>query len=189
MLKKLMFSAVLTMPMSTVFANFGEVRNIDDLRNLCQTLEAKEQVKLFDKGILCKGSHTVWKKKTVAGTLSNTSKVEAVTSYEKSAVPLATDGNLTTTQVESPMTCNVYEQFKVSAPQVPVHLNSCSDLTVEKVEELCRESINEHCDESIQAKTETHPALEGEENSPAEENTECTMEFVKSFNTCDLYAK
>ena len=188
MLRKLFVSVMLCLPFSMTLANYEEVKNIDDLRTLCESLDAKEQVKVFDKDILCKGTHTVWKKRTSTNSLPNKVKVEANTSYEKSESPYKTPRDVRYSVSETGISCNVYDKYKVTTPQVPVRVETCSDLNAQNIENLCREAINQRCEEALQAKTESSPALEADE-TPAEDATTCSMELVDSFDTCNLYKK
>ncbi|NRA46638.1 MAG: hypothetical protein HRU09_16950 [Oligoflexales bacterium] len=199
MLKKLLVSAVLTMPLSSAMAGQGEIQSIDQLRELCRNLESNEQVKFFDKGLLCKGSHTVWKKREDRAELPNQGSIFARTSYDKCDTPLTTPGEQALFESRyNAAECHIYDKYRVLAPQVPVFVNSCDELTAENVERLCRDAISDHCFDPCDASADQcgtgKGGVEGDEAQQQQQQQEqepgsgaCMMEKVGSFNSCDLY--
>ncbi|MFK7826315.1 MAG: hypothetical protein AB8G05_19365 [Oligoflexales bacterium] len=217
MLKKLLVSAVLTMPLSSAMAGQGEIQNIDQLRDLCRNLEANDQVKFFDKGLICKGSHTLWKKREGRSDLPNQGTICAKTSYDKCDTPLSTPGDQVTFESRyNTAACHIYDKYRVLAPQVPIFVNSCEELTVENVELLCSEAIADSCFDPIDSSTDQGGIGKGGiEQGPGEIDQgdqaqqqgpigqgpigqgpvqqqepmggACVMERVGTFNTCDLY--
>lgn len=186
MLKKLLVSAALTMPLSSVMADQGEIRNIDQLRELCQKLESSEQVKFFDKGLICKGSHTLWKKSDERSDFPNQGLMFAKTSYDKCDTPLTTPGDQAEFESRSSAgECHVYDKYRISAPQVPIFVNSCEDLTVENIETLCRGAISDQCFDPSEASTEGASSPEGEQSESFA--GACSMEKIGSLNTCEMY--
>ena len=198
MLKKLLVSAVLTMPLSSAMAGQGEIQNIDQLRDLCRNLESNEQVKFFDKGLLCKGSHTIWKKREDRAELPNQGTICAKTSYDKCDTPLSTPGEQSIFESRyNAAECHVYDKFRILAPQVPIFVNSCDELTAENVERLCRDAISDHCFDPCDSSTEQCGAGKGDADQadPMQQQQQqseptsgaCMMEKVGTFNSCDLY--
>lgn len=193
MLKKLLVSAALTMPLSSVMAEKGEIQNINQLRDLCRNLEANEQVKFFDKGLLCKGSNTIWKKRDERSDLPNQGTIFAKTGYDKSASPLSTPGDQMVFESRyNTAECHVYDKFRIVAPQVPVFVNSCDELTAENVERLCREAISDSCFDTCEAdeaaKKDDAEQTEGDQAEQTDQaGGACSMKKIGTFNSCDLY--
>ena len=190
MLKKLLFSAAIVMPLSAsaLAGNNGPVQtgqdgvgSIDDLRRLCQNLERNEQINLFNKGLICKGSFTTWQQRRGSEVLPNRGTLDAVTSYVKRDDPLSTPGvHLSFETERNGAQCNIYDKIRIHAPQTPVYVNSCEELTSANVESLCRDVIAQQC-------SGANDPFDTEQQDQRQQSGACTMEHVGSFNTCDLY--
>ena len=218
MLKKLLVSAVLTMPLSSALAGQGEIQSIDQLRELCFNLEANDQVKFFDKGLICKGTHTMWKKREDRVGLPNQGTICARTSYDKCDTPLSTPGDQAVFDSRAGSAeCHIYDKYRVLAPQVPIFVNSCEELTAENIERLCGEAISDHCFDPIDNTQNQQLPIPGNQQLPGKGGIEqvpegevpqqqqvpmpdqlpmpqqepvggaCVMERIGTFNTCDLY--
>lgn len=185
MLKKLLFSTVLTMPLcaaSFAAEENGTVNGIDDLRRLCENLERDDQVKLFNKGFLCTGTHTAWKERAEDLVLSNEGSIKAITSYEKSDNPLSTPGESTNFSTPNDAAkCRVYDKYKLQAPKVPIYLETCSDLTAANIQEKCQAAIEDYCTDNSAASDAGYDAKVY--------NDSCVSEKIASYNTCDLHKK
>jgi len=189
MLKKILFSAAMVMPLaSQSFAGSQgqqQVRapqSIDELRALCQGLERNEQIALFNKGLICKGSLTRWQERRSHVVLPNQGTLDAVTSYVKRDQPISTPGiHIDFEGERDAAVCHVYDKYRIQAPLTPVYVNSCEELTSENVEALCRDAIEDQCGGA------NDPLQHGQQEH--QQNGACTVTQIGHFNSCDLYGR
>lgn len=201
MYKKLLFSAALIMPFSATVATASsttsgssssfssghqQVNSVDSLREMCKRLEQNDQIKFFSKGILCKGSHTVWKYRPGVHELLNYGQIQASTSYIKAASPLQTAGSISTFEsTANTAQCHIYDQFRIYSPQTPIFVQSCDDLTAANVEKLCLDAIQDQCEDACDP-FDTQCDMNGNGSAP-QDGGACQVKQIGTFNSCDLY--